>query len=67
MFFFIVLINLNFITFDGPIKFIETKSSNLKLVILIGIYWTKSTKKIYINKRIFTYIYILYILNIIIN
>ena len=38
MFFYIVLINLNFITFDGPIKFIETKSSNLKLVILIGIY-----------------------------
>ena len=54
MFFFIVLINLNFITFDGPIKFIGTKSSNLKLVILIGIYWTKSTKKIYINKIIFT-------------
>ena len=38
MFFFIVLVNVNYITFDGPIKFIGTKSSNLKLVILIGIY-----------------------------
>ena len=38
MFFFIVLLNLNFITFDGPIKFIGIKSSNIKLVILIGIY-----------------------------